>query len=108
MPTGPFEKWGLDFIGLLPKTARKNQHIIVATDYLTKWAEAIPIKRATQETAIAFIFDHIVTRFSCPLELVTDRGRHFINEVVSIKLIKSSLHQTPTDQSILSPNQWAS
>lgn len=23
-PTGPFEKWGVDFVGLLPKTTCKN------------------------------------------------------------------------------------
>jgi hypothetical protein len=47
-PTTPFEKWGVDFVGPLPKSSRRNEYLIVATDYMTKWAEALPVKRATQ------------------------------------------------------------
>lgn len=56
IPIGPFEKWGVDFVRPLPKTQHKNQYLIVATDYLTKWSEAQPVKRATQDVAIEFIY----------------------------------------------------
>jgi hypothetical protein len=37
----PFQKWGLDFIGLVKLASRLlgNQYIIVATDYATKWGK---------------------------------------------------------------------
>ena len=40
---------GIDLIGPLPKTENGNRFIIVATDYLTRWAEAKAIKRKTKE-----------------------------------------------------------
>lgn len=90
-PTGPFDKWGVDFVGPLPKSARKNQYLIVATDYMTKWAEALPVKQATQDVAADFIFSHVACRFGCPLELVTDRGSHFVGGVVTALLSKLSV-----------------
>ena len=36
----PFEKIGIDIVGPLPITARKNRYIVVAMDYLMKWPEA--------------------------------------------------------------------
>jgi hypothetical protein len=82
-PTAAFEKWGVDFVGPLPKSSRRNEYLIVATDYMTKWAEALPVKRATQTVTSDFIFHHIVCRFGCPLEIVTNRGSHFVNGVVT-------------------------
>jgi hypothetical protein len=82
-PTAAFEKWGVDFVGPLSKTSRRNEYLIVAMDYMTKWAEALPVKRATQTVASDFIFHHIVCRFGCPLEIITDRGSHFINGIVT-------------------------
>jgi transposase InsO family protein len=82
-PTTTFENWGVDFVGPLPKSSRRNEYLIVATDYMTKWAEALSVKKATQTVASDFIFHHIVCRFGCPLEIVTDQGSHFVNGVVT-------------------------
>ena len=40
----PFERWGVDFVGPLPKTAFGNLFIITAIDYSTRWvvAKAVP------------------------------------------------------------------
>jgi hypothetical protein len=37
-----FQKWGLDFIGLVKLASRlsNNRYILVATDYVAKWVEA--------------------------------------------------------------------
>jgi hypothetical protein len=40
---GPFQQWGLDFIGEInPSSSGQHKWILVATDYFTKWIEAIP------------------------------------------------------------------
>lgn len=38
----PFEKQGRDFVGLINLPSHHGQHrnIVVATDYVTRWAEA--------------------------------------------------------------------
>jgi hypothetical protein len=42
LPKEPFQKWGLDFIGLVKSVSRMlgNQYILVTTNYVTKWVEA--------------------------------------------------------------------
>ena len=40
---GPFNKWGMDFVDCNPTLARGHRHIIMAVDYFTKWAKAMPI-----------------------------------------------------------------
>lgn len=82
-PTQPFERWGLDFIGEVhPTSSRSNRYIIVATEYLTKWAEAKAVKKADAATTALFLFENIVTRYGCPKVIVSDQGSHFINDVI--------------------------
>jgi hypothetical protein len=85
LPQLPFEKWGLDYVGPIKPAARGSQarYIIVATDYMTKWAEARAVRKADARSTARFIYEHVITRFGCPIELVTDRGTHFINEVIT-------------------------
>lgn len=42
LPLSSFEKWGIHFIGQISPTAQVSQskYIILAIDYMTKWAEA--------------------------------------------------------------------
>eukprot|EP00249_Psilotum_nudum_P025170 c29402_g1_i1 orf=3-920(-) len=82
-PLGPFEKWGIDFVGPLHITPRRNQFILVATDYLTKWVEARPLKSATAEETARFLYERIITRFGCPREIVSDQGPQFMSYMVS-------------------------
>ena len=65
-----------------PASAGGHHHIIVFVDYFTKWAEAMPTVKYDGETASHFIFNHIITRFNIPKELVTDHGTHFQNHMM--------------------------
>lgn len=60
----PFQQWGLDFIGKFRENS-SNGHkwILTATDYFTKWVEAIPTKRSTAQVIIDFLEDRIITRY---------------------------------------------
>lgn len=33
---------------------------------------------------VKFIFEEIITKFGCPLELVTDQRSHFLHEIIQI------------------------
>eukprot|EP00253_Pinus_taeda_P033224 PITA_33224 len=45
--SGLFQQWGLDFIGENnPHSIGQHKWILVATDYFTKWIEAIPTRKA--------------------------------------------------------------
>ena len=95
---GPFQQWGLDFIGEInPHSSGQHQWILVATDYFTKWIEAIPTKKADHQVAMKFLIENIFTRFGCPTKIVTDnvvafRARELMEmcESKGIKLVHST------------------
>jgi hypothetical protein len=63
----PFQQWGLDFIGEIhPHSSAQHKWILTATDYFTKWVEAIPTRNATDSVVINFLEDNILSRFGCP------------------------------------------
>lgn len=80
----PFEKWEVDFLGLIAPVARHSQarYIITAIEYFTSWAEAILVKDCTAKTTGRFIFENIISRFGCPEIMTSDQGTHFINATI--------------------------
>jgi len=43
----PFEQWTLDFVGPINPPSNGKKYILVCTDYITKWAEAKAMTKAT-------------------------------------------------------------
>eukprot|EP00253_Pinus_taeda_P021019 PITA_21019 len=74
----PFQQWGLDFIGgIHPASSGQHRWILTATDYFTKWIEAIPTRQATDVVIISFLENNILSRFGCPSKLITDNAAAF-------------------------------
>lgn len=59
----PFAMWGIDIMGYFPKAKNKLQYVMVAVDYMTKWAEAKALRNITHDDAIKFVNNHIITDF---------------------------------------------
>ena len=53
---------------------------MVATDYFTKWVEAIPLKMVTSKNMVDFIKEYIVYRFGISQTITTDQGIMFTSE----------------------------
>lgn len=87
----PFARWHIDFIGILPTIEAENKWIIMAVDYNTNWPIARPLKEATATEIVKFIYEKIVMRFGCPVELVSDRGANFMSKILNhyMKKIKA-------------------
>ena len=49
---------------------------MVATDYFTKWVEAIPLKMVTSKNMVDFVKEHIVYHFGIPQTITTDQGTY--------------------------------
>ena len=94
----PFEKWGFDFIGPIAPVSLYGQkrYILVATDYVTKWAEAVATKTDNANTIATFLYENIITRFGCPKELVSDRGTHFISHTIAALTSKYAIKHRKT------------
>ena len=63
-------------------SAGGNGYIIIAVEYFTKWAEAVPTYAEDGNTATLFLFNHIIARFGVLQSIVTDHGSHFHNQMM--------------------------
>ena len=72
MITEPFEQWGIDIIGeIKPNSSLQHKYFLTATDYFTRWVEAIPLHKVNEDAVMDFLQDHIMTRFGVPISLVS-------------------------------------
>ena len=90
----PFQRWGIDLIGRLPKTTTGNRWIITAIDYATGWPIAKAIPKATEEAIAEFIYHEIYMHYGAPQEIFTDGGKNLWGGVVQRYLSKiKTLHK---------------
>uniref|UniRef100_A0A2N9GQ00 Integrase catalytic domain-containing protein n=1 Tax=Fagus sylvatica TaxID=28930 RepID=A0A2N9GQ00_FAGSY len=73
---------GLDLIGPINPSSGGYIWILVATEYFSKWVEAIPLRKATGAAVTNFIRKHIITRFGIPHKIISDNGTPFVNKNV--------------------------
>jgi hypothetical protein len=85
-----FEKWFVDFIGLInPLDKHSNsRYIITAIDYLTRWDEEKLVQYCSTDTTARFIFENVITRFVYPRSLTSDQGSHFISSTIAMLTTK--------------------
>jgi hypothetical protein len=59
------------------KNSHGFEHILVMVDYVSKWIEAMPCRKASTEESIAMIKSVIFPRFGTPRILISDGATHF-------------------------------
>jgi hypothetical protein len=88
----PFQRISCDFLGVAP-SARGHDHLVF-TDSPTHWVEAFPTTGRTAQAAATILYDSIICRHGCPVEILTDKGSHFrntlVDELVRIMQIRKS------------------
>eukprot|EP00253_Pinus_taeda_P016674 PITA_16674 len=62
---------------IVPHSSKHHRYILTATDYFTKWVEAVPLKTANAKHIIDFIDQFIITRFGLPSALMFDNASYF-------------------------------
>ncbi|GKD17797.1 reverse transcriptase domain-containing protein [Tanacetum coccineum] len=72
-----FDIWGIDFMGTFSKS-HKFEYILVAIDYVSKWAEAEALPTNDTRVVVNFL-KKLFSRFGIPKALISDRGTHFCN-----------------------------
>ncbi|GFU51636.1 retrovirus-related Pol polyprotein from transposon 412 [Trichonephila clavipes] len=75
----PNEIVTLDLLGPYPVSrVRRKRYVLVITDHFSKWAEIIPLKKASARVIANNFFDNYISRFVAPIKLISDNGPQFI------------------------------
>src|SRR4028118_708714 len=76
----PWEVVGVDLVGKLSQRTRGGyQYIIVFTDYLTKWVEAMPLKSISSTDMAKALYKLVIKQHGCPRHLISDQGSNFVS-----------------------------
>jgi transposase InsO family protein len=63
-----------------PHSPLGNCHILVITDYFTKWIEVVPLANTTALAKAKVLMDRIILYHGPPRTLVTERGSNFTSQ----------------------------
>jgi hypothetical protein len=74
-----FDVSGIDFMGPFVNS-NGYEHILVIVDYVSKWFEEIPCRKASTEESIQMIDTVMFPRYGVPRILISDGGSHFIGK----------------------------
>ncbi|GJW55043.1 reverse transcriptase domain-containing protein [Tanacetum coccineum] len=90
-----FDIWGIDFMGPFVKS-HKFENILVAIDYVSKWAEAEALPTNDARVVVNFL-KKLFSRFEILKALISDRDTHFCNRQIE-KILKRywSVHSYST------------
>jgi transposase InsO family protein len=89
--------WGIDFMGPF-KNSHGYEYILVMVDYVSKWVEAMPCRKASTKESITMIKNVIFLRFGTPRILIRDGGTHFTGKNFKKCLSKLGIeHRVSTD-----------
>src|SRR6266540_3734134 len=78
----PFQRIGIDIVGLLTITKKGNRYIVIAMNYFTKWLIVKVIKEAIVRTVSKFIYEKIICEYGYSQVLQSDCGTHFVNKII--------------------------
>ena len=66
-----FDVWGIDFMGPFPYSF-KNEYILLAVDYVSKWVEAMLTKTTKARAVIKFLRENIFSRYGMPRAIISN------------------------------------
>ena len=82
-----FARIGIDLLGPLVILVEEYKILVVATNYLTKWMEVRPLVSKDGENIAHFIFDHVLMKHGCLLEILSDSGNKFCNVFMDVIML---------------------
>ena len=71
----------VDLYGPLKTSEAGKKFVLVMTDAFSKYAEVTALPNKEANTVGLAIFNRWLCRFGCPLEIVSDGGKEFVNKV---------------------------
>ncbi|XP_075475308.1 uncharacterized protein LOC142506055 [Primulina tabacum] len=89
-------------MGPFPIARAQKKFLLVAVDYFSKWVEAEPLAKITEEEVMKFLWKNIVCRFDIPRRLIPDNARKdWVEELPSILWAYRTTPQTAGSEAVL-------
>jgi len=92
----PMDLVAIDILSGLPTTPGGHKYLLVATDYFTKWLEAIPLCDAEAHTCMRALYNAFFSRFGLPRQLHSDQGTNFESKLVAVLCSIAGINKTRT------------
>ncbi|GFX47749.1 transposon Tf2-9 polyprotein [Trichonephila clavipes] len=102
----PNEIVTLDLLGPYPTSrVRRNQYVLVIMNHFSKWAEIIPLKKASARVIADNFFENYIARFGAPIKLISDNGPQFVSDIfenlserLGIRHVKTVLYRPQSNR----------
>ena len=78
---GTLERLGVDVTGPHPASAKGNCYVLTIIDHFTKWVELILMRNQEAPSVVKLLFDRVICKHGCPLQILTDRGTNFESQL---------------------------
>ncbi|XP_010501857.1 PREDICTED: uncharacterized protein LOC104779173 [Camelina sativa] len=101
-----FDIWGIDFMGPFP-TSNGYEYILVDVDYVSKWVEAIASATNDSSVVVMMFKTIIFPRFGVPRVVISDGGKHFINQNLANRFRKNGVLHKKDWSTKLDDALWA-
>ncbi|ROT61276.1 hypothetical protein C7M84_020948 [Penaeus vannamei] len=96
-PSGPLELVSADLMDLRASVGG-YRYVLSIVDHHSRYLQLVPLRNKTAETVLRGFYDHFITLFGPPRQIMTDNGGEFANEQwqeVSHKFSHTSLGGGP-------------
>ncbi|OMJ07578.1 Transposon Tf2-6 polyprotein [Smittium culicis] len=89
----PFEIVSIDFAGPFPGTENGNKYILVITDLLTRWVDAVEVSNTTVETTVDILEKLLISYHGRPGKLLSDNGAAFTSQLMNAFCMNHGIKQ---------------
>lgn len=73
----------MDVVGPFdPPSSGGHKFILAATDYFSRWAEAVPLREVKSSNVINFLEHNIIYRFGVPHRITSDNAKAFKSQKI--------------------------
>ena len=79
--TAPNQRMHMDLFGPLKTSDSGKKYVLCMTDAFSKYAEMVAVPNKEAGTVSSAIFNRWICRYGTPLEIVTDGGKEFVNQI---------------------------
>ena len=73
-------RWGVDFAGPLPESARGKKWILICVEHCTKWVELVALPTKLYPNVAHSFLKNVLSRFGVPSVVLTGQGKESMGE----------------------------